>query len=493
MALYRYQAAAQHQPDIAHNWETLYSGDRATSGYIVSNAYSGQQGSGVRALLALQCWMKSFSLPMKIVEPFIENFSLSTYLLQTDLPFATRFSDHFSLDTFNSVSKSEREPTIATWEEFQQHAPRNTVFARIINDCSHDAKPGPFFIEDVTNVNTGSNMNGTRWSKQNGEVCFSKNCLNNHLLGGMNLCVVRIIRMKACLLRYDANRKIYPILFKDRHPIDLTVVFRLWASDWGNMQNPNTLHKLDCRDDNGAMIAHKIQPSPRLLHDARYYTDNFLGRQNRVAVMIRSEQVIRNVKETLDRVEVLQQCLHVTVNLAHKLNNASIDTLNASSLRLKALNSIIANPAHSSNRDRNIFLALDVGKYGSKSIDWILRLKKYHVGKKASGIIHMVENTVRNIYRGQWPYRDWENSFQLATDVTKNPGYIASLQRIVASQADCLVLVGGGDYQRLALVDYQTLHPEPHQQCVFLVCLSRSYVRQYRALLTRKPHVLMKQ
>ena len=64
---------------------TGHHSDIIQHGYIIANGYSGQQGSGVRALVSLQCWASSFSLPVYIVEPYIVASSLAGRLKSKDL------------------------------------------------------------------------------------------------------------------------------------------------------------------------------------------------------------------------------------------------------------------------------------------------------------------------------------------------------------------------------------------------------------------------
>ena len=50
----------------------------------------------------------------------------------------------------------------------------------------------------------------------------------------------------------------------------------------------------------------------------------------------------------------------------------------------------------------------------------------------------------------------------------KDHGYVAALQRTIASRANCLVLVGGGNFLKLALGDYLNFHPNPSSWCIHM-------------------------
>ena len=133
----------------------------------------------------------------------------------------------------------------------------------------------------------------------------------------------------------------------------------------------------------------------------------------------------------------------------------------------------------SSPNTNNIFLTLDVGKYGSKSVEWVLGLSKYNLKNKSSDVITSVKKIVPALYGQKWTFKEWEESFIKATDGIENPGYIASLQRTIASRADCLILMGGGDYHRLALHGYLELHPDTSQQCLRFVCFRKGLQDQF--------------
>ncbi len=112
-------------------------------------------------------------------------------------------------------------------------------------------------------------------------------------------------------------------------------------------------------------------------------------------------------------------------------------------------------------------------------MNWVLGLDKYNLTNRSYEVIDRVKGFVHTLYDGKWNFSDWESSFTKAAEHANNPGYIASLQRTIASQADCLILMGGGDFQRLAMIDYLENHSKPTQLCLYLLCFSKSYEQQF--------------
>ena len=78
--------------------------------------------------------------------------------------------------------------------------------------------------------------------------------------------------------------------------------------------------------------------------------------------------------------------------------------------------------------------------------------------------------TLSAIYDNKVSINDWEHSFVMAADGETNRGYIAALQRIVASRAENILLMGGGSFQSLAVQDYIEFHGSK-KKCVYLVCM----------------------
>ena len=109
-------------------------------------------------------------------------------------------------------------------------------------------------------------------------------------------------------------------------------------------------------------------------------------------------------------------------------------------------------------------VAMDVGKYGSTS--WHKDVNMIKTASQFDSIIVVSQ-----------PVEVWT----MAARGITNSGYIAALQRTLASWADCLVLLGGGNFLDLALNDYLSNHPNKEQQCVCVVCTV--YWKRFRSKL----------
>ena len=111
-----------------------------------------------------------------------------------------------------------------------------------------------------------------------------------------------------------------------------------------------------------------------------------------------------------------------------------------------------------------------MGKFGSGV--WS-DLETKH-GVDVDGLKEKSKELLNSLFDNQLGLYEWEESFTQATNGIENSGYIAALQRTLASRTKCLILVGGGTFQDLALKDYLRIHPKREDWCVKLVCIYKN-------------------
>ena len=96
-------------------------------------------------------------------------------------------------------------------------------------------------------------------------------------------------------------------------------------------------------------------------------------------------------------------------------------------------------------------LAIDLGKYGSSSILKAGKGSEMDVGFK---------NFFNTLYYGQnFTLHDWEESFKHVAHTTDS-GYVAMIQKMLVVEAQCVVFIGGGYFQKHA----QTLYVHSHHK-----------------------------
>ena len=179
----------------------------------------------------------------------------------------------------------------------------------------------------------------------------------------------------------------------------------------------------------------KLMPSARLKEDANLYLKEVLNATSiSVAIMIRSEFLFKKLKTAARVIQRLTSILDVYTDIITK--NREVLLPGAKPL-----------------------ITIDIGTFGSTTIgpDYT----------NYTEIVSTFEYLLSNLYSDEWNLEFYEKGLLTATGGVKDSGYIAGLQRVLASQARCLVLYGYGHFQALALHYYKLEHASSLSQCIY--------------------------
>lgn len=445
-------------PSVNHSAVT----ERQRFGYTVVLQYEGQQTGAAGSLASLQCWIKSSGLPLHILEPMVH---LSHFVTNsTPSNGALWFGDLFSRRDFNLASVGQQEHgRLKTWSDLVQHAPRNAVYVQIKDPSPHNQEEHETF-----------RMN---WeANESKSSCLAPEKLE--FLKSYGFCVVRIVQLFPRGLNpwkkriyFDGSELYSPftaehvegVLMNGRSLQDVTIVFDQWLPMYF-IPNINSSKKETCR--NVHWTGRKLlYPSQQLLRDAEMYEALFLKPRTVLAILIRSEHLVTwvgRMRESQDNLKVMELTVHSY---------------------LKEL----TDRAKSIMRDRpdgKIFVTADVGKYGSLGWSTVFGRKRHYSGLQLP-LLEAVKRTVCALYNYRWTFEDWEDSFDqvLSGKRMGQRGYVAALQRTIASRADCLVLLGGGSFGLVAIHEYARKHPHHSKQCVHFLGMPSWYRKIYEKAL----------
>ena len=413
-------------------------------GYILVQRYSGQQGAGIQALLSLQQWTRDVGLPMMIVEPFLR---LSVMQIpRADVgPTGVWFSDMFDLQNFNEMSRSEGSPEIVDWPTFSASASRYIVHVKMIAIDRHTDFSRPKVVWTAAPESRKCKMYGRR-------ICNVARQLNR------TCCVVRVVEAywKFASRHSLSSEDVYGTILGGLDPFQITLIFSLWRGPWQTdhpVSSPSPPDQLSVTGSSSQV--NKFQDSPKLLQSIVNYQNRFMAsglstnHTGYVAVMLRAEH------------SVLQLQHKRKSNISEEMEHCLSEVLQRTSEAQRELGT------------SDLLVTADVGYYGSGS--WNATMSPGKQGN-VTDVQMKVQETVEKLYGGRWSFHDWEQSFSEATGGVKDRGYVAALQRGLASNAACLVLLGGGSFQKLALTSYlhhTKTHGQP--QCVHLVCMENKY------------------
>jgi hypothetical protein len=381
--------------------------------FILTQSFGGQLTRAVKNMMVQQCWARDLGPDVTILEPFSHNSQLLhtpqiwESVKRGQAQSVARFSDYFDLELYNAASLKDEGAPLIKWEEFLIQAPRQAVVVVTPQgSCNHHLH---------TTVDR-----------------FLKDFLKN--LNNMNFKILKIVPVN-CDDRYR-NQKLKQLLLANMH--NSTIVF----SSWRNYNVARTWLGVNTRCDiSDKLPADRLRPSAIIKRHAHKYRAEVLGANKTIAIMLRVERflTLKSVEETVE------SCLEKTLGVYSQLRE---------------------DPRWSISSP---FLTLDIGRYGSGLMQRNETVQRMNAS--LDSVTASVTQFLVTVYEGRWTsLEEWEDSFLVATEGIAERGYVAMLQRQIAVESDCLVLMGGGSFQEVAANHYLIAHPDPAHQCLHVVC-----------------------
>ena len=215
------------------------------------------------------------------------------------------------------------------------------------------------------------------------------------------------------------------VVYGNYSPTAVTVIFdRFPGIGDGIYQYVTAVTGTD--SEKGKMTAYAyFKPSGKVIADAKTLTERYLGgRNNYVSVMFWSVFPIMNLQYNVSL--IWSKCLDQAVD------------------EWKAMKSKFGL--------KNTYFTNDLFVNG-------------HIGKVSPPLIG---NLTQMLYGNERYFEEWEKGFEEVAGLNNSrgtPGYITIFQKVVATQARCLVLIGGGSFQENALNWYNMFHTEEDSRC----------------------------
>lgn len=212
------------------------------------------------------------------------------------------------------------------------------------------------------------------------------------------------------------NRKILGNFSAD----DVSVVF----SEWSQNTAGTVLDLTSAHMPMALSATLPLHPSAMITNNAQSYISKFLNDGKFIAMLFRSEWLTMYSSVAIFN-NTLQGCVSKALDYIHK--------------------------AKEKTGAEQVFLGLDVGRFGSKTVE---------PEKKAVALKTFEQQLVPVTQFSS--FTNWEESFERVGQYPV-PGYIAHLQRTIAMESSCLLLMGSGSFLKQALDHYKIL--KPHLQC----------------------------
>ena len=371
---------------------------------------------------------------VSIVEPYIESSTLGGQRIPSS---NIRFRDLFDLEAFNRISRAEGAAEIVPYSTYLRHAPQRAIYV-IIQNLSIKNHPSPTLPPPEL-----------VWAApEGGEECYQPE-KDSRIIppvypDGHSYCYFRVIRAyhRPLYRKAISAKQLQSTVLGGLELKGFTLVLSYWRTPWRLGGCPMI-----------TVTPPKISDSPHVLDAVTKFEKKMKFADGQyVAVMLRSEHAYLMIQSHIRFKRpsgyTVQKCLEETM----EKTRATMTELNAP----------------------RVFMTADVGLYGSNS--WRETLRKNYK-EKFQNITHQVQGAVEEMYGG--PFQEWEQGF---TDILgsglKDSVIVAAVQRVLASRAACLILLGGGSFQRMALASY--IHQaQPTKFCVRMVCMDRAYEGQF--------------
>lgn len=376
-------------------------------GYMFALKYYEQQTQAVKNFLQMQCLADSFN--MQVVEPFLSGTQfMFSFPMPTQYQHLLKLGDLIDMKVWNrGVAEGYGYPPVAKWASFLVRAPRDIILVCVkCRDPPHISIPRP----------------GADFRLGCSESCYYKLDIAMKFLKTYHFRLVK----KVCVNFAGYAGSVRPEDFMDNileggryKQEEVSIIMNEFRGFYGlyRMQLLSPCGLYYNRTSNMPVV-----PSQRLINESAKYSLRHFDNRPYASILVRVEKII----------------LHSLMNISHCTAEV-----------LTVLDRL--------SEDRGIkerFLSMDVGRFGSS-------------GSTLHNLQPHGERFFKRIYGSKLTFRQWEDGFMRST---MNPAYIANLQRTLAAQGECLLMVGGGGFQAQARKLYDEYHPDPSSRCVYKIC-----------------------
>lgn len=394
----------------------------ALRGYVIGWDFHEGQTSASRNLLSLVHWAGDMN--MAVVEPCVYNsfFNLANcvnIMGQSSNSMPLLFRDYFDIDHWNHQTSLHKigKPLLA-WKEFIKNMPSEAI---IVYTWPAHGKKSAVFVDD------GIRKDAMEcYGHENKAITpqFSKETFSKLGIKIAREVCFRFNRLVPIDLQWF-NRQI----LGGHKKSNILILFTSWIGTFkGRMYlNKKEYRYLEAFD--------YLKPSPRVVEHSKKYAEQFLGGKGYVAVQLR----------TMKMVLVLRHSQHMSQeDIVHFFNE------NCSQQVLTVLKKL----------EGKRLLAVDLGRFGDQSFEMSLQLTNNSKDQ-------IVPKLLSSVYDDVWNQAQWEDSFVQVTGGITDSGYIAMMQKILVSNAACIVIGGGGQFHNSLMMEYKKTKGDP---CVYEVC-----------------------
>ena len=388
-----------------------------SEGYILPYSIFEEQTSGAKNLWQLQIFAKQVG--MQVVEPFAKDSLFTMSGIAPNFGQALRFGDYFDKDRWNEMVVKDGGHPLVKWDEFIKKAPRKVIILHTLKNKDIQKPLTIAYDDNTTACGTGRQIapSDMLWIKENFDViktmCYL--CATNlrHPLSISNFTSILL-----------SNHNIKP------NQVTLITVGWLGIRTSRVHLSPITIF--------AKVLNQKLPfpPSKRVMTAYKVYAQQYIGDHKYVGIIFRTHHVLYFSPLTGSFANQSKYLLECSQNLNNVLNK----------VRTKW----------------KIFLAYDMGMFGSKNY---IRNKQ---------LAPLQEQIFLDVFNGSLQVNEREENLINAANGITDTGVIAQLEKVIATNADCIVLLGPhSTFVRSSSSLYISQHHT--KRCIVSICAEKVY------------------
>ena len=410
---------AQHSPDsinIISAPTEAHTAHKESKGYILPYSIYEEQTNGANNLWQLQLWAKQVG--MHVVEPFAKDSIFAMNTIIPNFSQALRFGDYYDKEEWNRKVITAGGNPLVQWEEFIGDYPRNAIILHTIKRVNVNPPLTIAYDENATVCKDRQIAPGDMlWIKENFNVV-------------KKICYLCDTKLPHALTLEKFNS----IIFYDNglkpNKVTLIVVNWLGTRKTRIHLNPLTLF--------ASALNQRIvfPPSKRVMAAYKAYVQRYIGGHKYVGIVFRTHHVM------------------YFSPLKGSFANQSKYLLQCSKNLSKVLDKV--------RSQWKIFLAYDMGTFGSK---------KYTRNKE---LVPLQKQIFLDVFNGSLQENEREEELRSVVNGATDRGLIAQLEKVIATNADCIILLGkGSTFVRSSSSMYISQHSS--DKCIVSICSEKVY------------------
>lgn len=385
------------------------------TGFIMAMHYSDQMTGASGNVMNLQCFVGHHLRGVKVVEPFLHpsgstlgvGLSPSFEKMSPHLLNMVKHSDIFDAREWADYAKSREYAPLISWKDFMKRTPKKLILVH------HQWE---------TRECNQSMINAT------------KEFVTEHKFK-----IVRQVCINFVYMGVLTPRELLGEIYGDFSPNEVVVIINHWGGIMHNIEEYrfSVTRATSCYRRSDVRLYHHSKP---LLDDVNEYSRRYMNNSSQyVAVMVRIEWL--GIHNKLYRLSAEDQRIKL------------MECFNSIYLKVNSLKAKMGL--------QGTLITMDVGKHGSTGLkdEWSPYVD-----------ISSLNEAVKGFFRTMLLNKDdWEDSFVSVARFNVS-GYIAVMQQELAANSVCLILVGGGTFQRNAKALYDEVHSLTSTNCILNLC-----------------------